>query len=250
MGASFRTNPATRRVAGWLAAVCVLAVASGCDGAPDIAPASVGVPSASAAAPDGSTGTPSASAVPEDFVEALPAALRQAMTGVSWRAGCPVGLDDLRLVHVSYVDFDGKVQAGQLVVHKAIADAALRVFQRLRAGRYPIRGMQLIEHYGGSDDTSMAADNTSAFNCRNVPGTSHWSNHAYGRAIDVNTVENPYLPKGQVMPPAGRAFLDRRNVRPGMIVAGDATVKAFQAEGFAWGGAWRSGTDYQHFEKP
>jgi hypothetical protein len=187
--------------------------------------------------------------MPADFIEALPGALRQAMTGVSWRPGCPVGLDDLRLVHVSYVDFDGATRAGQLVVHKAIADATLRVFQRLRQARFPIHSMNLIEQYGGSDDASMAAGNTSAFNCRNVPNTSHWSNHAYGRAIDLNTVENPYLPKGQVMPPAGKAYLDRTDVRKGMIVAGDATVQAFRAEGFAWGGAWKSGTDYQHFEK-
>jgi hypothetical protein len=172
------------------------------------------------------------------------------MTGVSWRPGCPVGLDDLRLVSVSYVDFGGTARAGRLVVHKAIAEAALRVFQQLRAARFPIRSMNPVEQYGGSDDESMAADNTSGFNCRNVPNTSHWSNHAYGRAIDVNTVENPYLPKGQVMPPAGKAFLDRGDVRPGMIIAGDATVRAFTAEGFAWGGAWASGTDYQHFEKP
>jgi hypothetical protein len=110
--------------------------------------------------------------------------------------------------------------------------------------------MQTIEAYGGSDDASMAADNTSGFNCRNVPNTRHWSNHAYGRAIDVNAVENPYLQGKLIMPPAGKDYLDRRMVRPGMIVAGDVVVTAFKAEGFAWGGAWRTGVDYQHFEKP
>ncbi|GAA2384647.1 M15 family metallopeptidase [Dactylosporangium salmoneum] len=227
------------------------AVLTGCGGTANAPAASPPVTSPSAVASSAGTGrTPEASKAPEDFVEPLPGELRTRMNGVSWRPGCPVGLDDLRLVHVSYVDFDGVLRPGRLVVHKAIADAALRVFQRLREQRFPIRGMNLIEAYGGSDDDSMAADNTSGFNCRNVPGTSHWSNHAYGRAIDVNTVENPYLPGGKVMPPAGRSYLDRRDVRPGMIVAGDATVRAFAAEGFAWGGSWRSGTDYQHFEKP
>ncbi|WP_433072884.1 M15 family metallopeptidase [Dactylosporangium sp. CA-052675] len=249
MGARFRTNPATRRVGRWLAAACLVAVAAGCSAPPDAAPASAAAPSATAAVSPSTSGTPSASAAAADFVEPLPAAVRQAMTGVSWRPGCPVGLDDLRLVHVSYVDFDGRPQAGQIIVHKAIADATLRVFRRLRADGFPIRSMNLVDRYGGSDDESMAADNTSGFNCRNVPGTTHWSNHAHGRAIDVNTVENPYLPAGRIMPPAGKAFLDRGNVRPGMIVAGDATVQAFRAEGFTWGGAWRSGTDYQHFEK-
>ncbi|GAA4255472.1 M15 family metallopeptidase [Dactylosporangium darangshiense] len=252
-----RANPAKSRMVAGLLAVCV--AAGGCSGGP-AAPGPQAVaggsgaagvstaPSASAAAA-GSGGTTAASQAPKDGIEPLPADLRKVMTGVSWRPGCPVGLDDLRLVHVSFVDFDGVVRPGQLVVHRAIAEATLRVFQRLRAARFPIRSMDLIERYDGSDDASMAADNTSGFNCRNVPGTSHWSNHAYGRAIDVNTVENPYLPGGQVMPPAGRSYLDRRDVRPGMIIAGDATVKAFAAEGFAWGGAWKSGTDYQHFEK-
>ncbi|MET7402157.1 M15 family metallopeptidase [Dactylosporangium sp. NPDC005572] len=198
----------------------------------------------------GSGGTPATSTPAADTSEPLPPALRQAMTGVSWQPGCPVGLDDLRLLTIAYVDFAGAGQRGQLVVHQAIAPAVLRVFAKLRAARFPIRSMQLIEAYGGSDDASMAADNTSAFNCRSVPGTSTLSNHAYGRAIDVNTVENPYLPKGKIMPPAGKDYLDRRDVRPGMIVDGDVVVTAFRAEGFTWGGAWRSGVDYQHFEKP
>ncbi|WP_432967782.1 M15 family metallopeptidase [Dactylosporangium sp. CA-233914] len=253
MAAGFRANRATRRVVAVVLALGLAVGAAGCAGGAGQAPASVSAsvaPGASGSAVAGSTaGTPARETVPQDSVEALPAALRQAMTGVSWRPGCPVGLDDLRLVHTSYVGFDGATHAGQLVVHQAIAEATVRVFRQLREARLPIRGMNLIEQYGGSDDESMAADNTSAFNCRNVPGTSHWSNHAYGRAIDVNPVENPYLPKGRVMPPAGKAYLNRGDVRPGMIIAGDATVRAFRAEGFAWGGAWASGTDYQHFEK-
>ncbi|GAA3291719.1 M15 family metallopeptidase [Dactylosporangium vinaceum] len=251
MGRAFPTNPAVRRLATGLAAAGLTLLATGCGATPQVAPVPAGVSGSSAPPVAGPAGTPAASgpSIPQDSIEALPAALRTAMTGVSWRPGCPVGLDDLRLVHVSYVDFDGALRPGQLVVHKAIAEATLRVFQRLRAARFPIRGMALVEEYGGSDDTSMAADNTSAFNCRNVPNTQHLSNHAYGRAIDVNTVENPYLPGGRVMPPAGSAFLDRGNVRKGMIVAGDPTVQAFRAEGFSWGGAWKNGTDYQHFEK-
>lgn len=236
-----------------VAAMCLVGVA-GCGGGGPAAAGTSGPATGASSAPAvpeaGTTGTTSGSSTPEaDSVEALPPALRQRMTGVSWRSGCPVGLDDLRLLHLSYVDFDGATRRGELVVHKAIADATVRVFQRLRQARFPIRSMTLIEAYNGSDDASMAADNTSGFNCRNVPGTTHWSKHAYGRAVDVNTVENPYLPRGQVMPPAGRSYLDRRDVRPGMILAGDATVRAFTDEGFAWGGMFRSGVDYQHFEK-
>ncbi|MFI5907709.1 M15 family metallopeptidase [Dactylosporangium sp. NPDC051541] len=250
MRRAFPTNPAARRAALGIAAAGLVLLAAGCAPTPRVAPAPAGVSSPAAPTGAGTGSTPAAvERIPEDSIEPLPAALRESMTGVSWRPGCPVGLDDLRLVHVSYVDFDGVPQPGQLVVHQAIADATLRVFQRLRDARFPIRSMNLIERYGGSDDESMAADNTSGFNCRNVPNTEHWSNHAYGRAIDVNTVENPYLPRGQVMPPAGNQFLDRGNVRKGMIIAGDATVRAFRAEGFSWGGAWKNGTDYQHFEK-
>jgi D-alanyl-D-alanine carboxypeptidase len=116
--------------------------------------------------------------------------------------------------------------------------------------RFPIRRMEPVDKYGGSDDASMAADNTSAFNCRPITGTTdRWSNHSYGRAIDINTIENPYVKGGTVLPPAGAAYLDRGDVRPGMIVAGDVVTTAFAAEGFGWGGDYTSLKDYQHFER-
>jgi hypothetical protein len=108
--------------------------------------------------------------------------------------------------------------------------------------------MQPVDVYGGSDDASMAADNTSGFNCRYVAGTTRWSAHAYGLAIDVNTVENPYLVAGSVLPPAGTAFLDRAVHRPGMAVPGGDLVTAFASVGWQWGGRWAS-PDYQHFSK-
>jgi hypothetical protein len=183
-------------------------------------------------------------------VRVLPADVAAAMTGVSWRAGCPRALADLRLVSLSYVGFDGSTHAGELVVDKTIAAAVVRIFGKLYAARFPIRKMVRVDAYGGSDDDSMAEDNTSSFNCRKAWGSTHWSEHAYGRAIDVNTVENPYLPRGQVLPAAGASYVDRRNVRPGMVVAGGVAWRAFHDEGFTWGGSWTDGTDYQHFEKP
>jgi hypothetical protein len=106
--------------------------------------------------------------------------------------------------------------------------------------------MRPVDAYRGSDDASMAADNTSAFNCRAAvaPGPKRWSVHAYGRAIDVNPVENPYLEGGRVLPPAGRAFADRLRRRMGM--AEGALVRAFATVGWGWGGRW-SAPDYQHF---
>jgi hypothetical protein len=122
------------------------------------------------------------------------------------------------------------------------------VFGRLYGAGFPIRRMERIEVYGGDDDASMAADNTSAFNCREITGGGSMSIHSWGKAIDINTVENPYVRGGTVEPPAGAEFLDRGNVRPGMIVDGDVAVTAFGEIGFEWGGHWSSLQDYQHFE--
>ena len=134
----------------------------------------------------------------------------------SWRPGCPVGPAQLRAVELRHWDFRGRSRIGVLVVNAAEVRNVVSVFRRLYAARFPIRRMLGVEVYRGSDDASMRADNTSGFNCRFVGGTSRWSEHAYGKAIDVNPVENPYVHGGLVEPPTGRAFLDRSRRRPGM----------------------------------
>lgn len=174
---------------------------------------------------------------------------RASMVGVSWKPGCPVPIEDLRVVTMTYWGFDDRPHVGRLMVHEDVARDVADVFGELYAQRFPIRRMQLIEAYGGSDDASMDADNTSAFNCRPITGTTdRFSIHSYGKAIDVNTVENPYVKSTLVLPAAGRAFLDRTDVRPGMVVAGDAVVRAFAERGFTWGGDYVTLKDYQHFE--
>jgi D-alanyl-D-alanine carboxypeptidase-like protein len=162
----------------------------------------------------------------------------------SYRQGCPVGPAGLRTVHVSYWDFAGKPQVGAIVVARRHAPAILAVFRKLWTVRFPIRRLQPVSEYRGSDDASMEADNTSGFNCRFVGGTSRWSMHAYGEAIDVNPVENPYVRGSTVSPPAGRAYLDRSPYRKGMAVAGGVLVKAFASIGWKWGASFG---DYQHF---
>jgi hypothetical protein len=109
--------------------------------------------------------------------------------------------------------------------------------------------MRPIDAYGGNDERSLAADNTAGFNCRYavVPGPKHWSVHAYGEAIDVDPVENPYLEGGRVHPRAGRRYLDRSRVRAGMATPGGVLVRAFASVGWEWGGRWRGSPDYQHF---
>jgi hypothetical protein len=166
----------------------------------------------------------------------------------SYRAGCPVAPAQLRLVRVSYRGFDGRDHVGVLVVHRHVAHDVVAVFRRLHAARFPIRRMAPVSTYRGSDDASMAADNTSGFNCRRAVGSasSGWSQHAYGTAIDVNPVENPYVLRGRALPPAGRRYIDRSRVRPGMAVEGGVLVRAFESVGWKWGGRWAS-PDYQHF---
>ena len=125
------------------------------------------------------------------------------MTGSSWHRGCPVRLSQLRLLTVSHWGFDGRVHRGRLVVNRDAATAMLGTMRRLFQLRYPIRQMRLVDAYGADDHRSMDADNTSAFNCRAAVsnGPKTWSMHAYGEAIDVNTIENPYIFNGSVMPP-------------------------------------------------
>jgi hypothetical protein len=164
----------------------------------------------------------------------------------SYRPGCPIGPSQLRRLEVSHWDFAGRRRVGSIVVRATEARNVLSVFRKLYAARFPIRRLRLVEAYKGSDDASMAADNTSGFNCRYVSGTRRWSEHAYGLAIDINPVENPYVHGGLVEPPVGRRYLDRSRARHGMVVPGDIVIRAFAAIGWSWGGRW-STPDYQHF---
>jgi hypothetical protein len=181
-------------------------------------------------------------------VRVIPSALRTAMTPTSWRPGCPVSLDDLRLVSLAYIGFDGRPHRGRLIVNRDATAAIVGAFRSLYHARFPIRRMLPVDAYGGDDFRSIEADNTSAFNCRQATGSSNWSNHAYGRAIDVNPIENPYISGGHTSHRASVTFLDRGRVRPGMAVAGGALVRAFAAQGWGWGGSWSGSTqDTQHF---
>jgi D-alanyl-D-alanine carboxypeptidase len=164
----------------------------------------------------------------------------------SWHRGCPVPPAQLRRVRLAFLDFDGRRRLGAVVVNARVVPQVTRVFRALYRARFPIRRMRPIDAYLGDDDRSAAADNTSGFNCRRAvaAGAPSWSMHAYGEAIDVNDVENPYLLGGRVIPPAGRVYLDRTRVRPGMATAGGVLVRAFAAVGWGWGARFG---DYQHF---
>ena len=127
--------------------------------------------------------------------------------------------------------------------------AMRRMFRKLYDARFPIRRMRLVDDYGGSDFASIEADNTSAFNCRGIPGSSSWSYHAYGQAIDINPRFNPYIDRtGAYQPANAEVFVDRDRIDPGLLKDGDAAVRAFTDHGWTWGGSWRTPKDYQHFE--
>jgi hypothetical protein len=179
----------------------------------------------------------------------IDSATRERMVGSSWRSGCPVRLRDLRYLRLNHRDFDGRVRRGELVVHENHAGRVLRAMERLWRGRFPIARMRLVDDYGADDRRSMAANNTSAFNCRSVVGRPGvWSQHSYGWAIDINPVQNPFvMSDGTVLPPAGSAYVDRSRRARGMIHRGDLVYRAFASIGWEWGGEWSSSKDYQHF---
>jgi hypothetical protein len=182
-------------------------------------------------------------------ISVIDAQLRERMTGSSWHRGCPVRIRDLRLLRLDYWRFDGTVRRGRLIVHEDQAFRVKRVFSKLFDAHFRIKRMRLIDAYDGSDDRSMDANNTSAFNCRFVAGTTTWSQHAYGRAIDINPIRNPYVAGSHVSPEAGRPYADRSRYAMGMIHGGDAVVSAFAAANWKWGGHWSYPKDYMHFSR-
>lgn len=172
-----------------------------------------------------------------------------ATLGRTWHHGCPVAPAELRRLRLRYVDFHGHAKEGSIVVNAAVALAVTHVFALLYAHRFPLRSVIPESQFRGSDPASMAADNTSGFNCRYAVanGASVWSVHAYGAAIDVNPVQNPYVFNGVAQPVGGRAYLNRRVHRAGMAVPAGVLTSAFASVGWRWGGRWVDSPDYQHF---
>jgi hypothetical protein len=171
------------------------------------------------------------------------------MVPKTYRSGCPVKPASLRLVTLNYWGFDGLVHKGELVVRDAAVQKMITAWTATFNAHFPIRRMLRVDVFGGSDVRAMAADNTSAFNCRQVTGNPYaLSPHSYGFAIDINTVENPYLAANNVWYPSnGLAYRNRKVVHPGMLFSSSAPTKALVNAGFFWGAGWRQ-PDYQHFE--
>ena len=200
------------------------------------------------AAPEPAAEEPVPAPEPVFSAEPIPEDVEARMRGVSYPEGAQIKLSDLRYLRLSYVDFDGNEQVGELVCNKAIANDLVAIFRDLYEARYPIRSIRLIDDFGGDDESSMAADNTSCFNYRTKTGMRALSKHALGLAIDINPFENPYVRNARVRPAGAGAFADRSKDFPHKIDRSDRCYRLFRAHGFAWGGAWRSVQDYQHFE--
>lgn len=191
----------------------------------------------------------------DSSIRPLPQPVREQLTdGGFWHRGCPVALSDLRLLTVSYRGFDRRTHTGQLVVNETAARPLARVFRRLYRLRFPIRHMRLADAYGPRGDRPRDGDVSGSFECRQaVPspctggrGTGSWSMHAYGLAVDLNPVENPYVGCGRSRNPRARRYRNRSRHRPGMVTP--RVVRAFRSIGWGWGGSWTGNTkDYMHF---
>jgi hypothetical protein len=239
-----------------LAAVLALAGA-GCAGtAPATSPRPPGPPVSS---PAGSPGSPRPDGAPSGiprrghegqkvFTAKVSRIRHRSQVRYSWHPGCPVAFSRLRLITMTYRGFDHKVHRGRVVVNAAVTGKLILVFRKLFAMRYPIRRMVPVDAYHGSDYASIREDNTSSFNCRDATGSSSWSEHAYGLAVDLNPCENPYVyADGHEAHPRCRKYVDRNLRDPGIIHAGDQVVRAFASVGWGWGGIWQGDRDYQHF---
>lgn len=191
---------------------------------------------------------------PRFYYAELTQALKERITGLSYPAegeSCRVSYEDLRYVGLIYVDYEGQERIGELMVHKKVAAEVMEIFYQLYTAAYPLASVRLVDDYGqpGQDTLSMEDNNTSSFCYRKVNDSKKLSWHNFGAAIDINPVENPYINGSHVSPEAGRAYLDRKDVRPHMITHGDYAYKVFHAHGWVWGGDFKGDKDYQHFYK-
>lgn len=187
--------------------------------------------------------------MPIFYCQELPQEILDKVNGSSWREEAPVPLEELSYVIVTHWGFDEKEHIGEIIIHKNVAEEIVEIFRELYNERFPIEKIKLIDEYHADDHLSMQDNNTSAFCFRKIEGTNTISKHGYGVAIDINPLQNPYI-KGEIIQPlAGKDYLDRSDVRKGMILKGDSCYKAFTSRGWSWGGDWKTVTDYQHFEK-
>lgn len=165
----------------------------------------------------------------------------------SWTADCPVGPDDLAYVKVAHLGFDGRFHTGEIIVHASVAEDVVGVFRRLHEARFPIEQMRVVTAEEVAAHPTGDWNDTTSFVCRPAVGSSSWSQHAFGLAVDINPFHNPYVKGDLVLPELASAYVDRDDERPGMIAEGDVVTSAFDAIGWGWGGRWKALDDWMHF---
>jgi hypothetical protein len=167
----------------------------------------------------------------------------------SWVPECPVAVDELAYVTVSHIGFDGAFHTGEIIVNAAVAEDVVGVFRRLHEARFPIEQMRVITKEEIDAPPTGDWNDTTSFVCRPAVGSNGWSQHAYGLAIDINPFHNPYSKGDLVLPELASAYLDRSDLRPGMVQQDDAVFEAFRTIGWAWGGNWNTLKDWMHFSR-
>lgn len=172
----------------------------------------------------------------------------------SYKADCTVPRSQLRYVKTLHYNLKGELCIGEMVCNKAIANDLVDIFRKLYNAKYPIERMVLIDDYDADDEKSMTANNSSCFNYRRATNSKTLSLHSLGRAVDINTLYNPYVKrlkngKLSVEPAKGRLYINRSKKFDYKIDHNDLVYKLFKQHGFVWGGDWKSVKDYQHFEK-
>lgn len=178
-------------------------------------------------------------------VSAVPADVAARST---WAKNCPVALEDLRYITMPYWGFDQRVHQGEMLIHRTVAQDVVSAFKEIYAAQFPIEEMRVIS-LSDRDSPSTGDDNvTSGFTCRTIVGPSTlWSEHSKGYAIDINPFHNPYIRDDALFPELAEAYLDRDDVRAGMIGEPGVVYDAFDAIGWGWGGHWSTHDDWMHF---
>ena len=185
----------------------------------------------------------------EEFVWTAGPIPQDVLARSTWTEGCPVDLDRLTYLTMSHYGFDGRFHTGEMIVNAAVADDVVGVFRKLHEVRFPIEQMRVIAAEEIDAHPTGDSNDTTSFVCRPTVGSSSWSQHAYGLAIDINPFHNPYRKGNLVLPELASAYLDRDDLRPGMIVEGDMVTRAFDEIGWGWGGRWNSLDDWMHFSQ-
>ena len=193
--------------------------------------------------------------IPEEkyiyYSEDVPSAIRDMMWGVTISERSIINFDDLSYLSMTYYGYDNAYHVGHMVVDKRLANEVIEIFEQLCINKFPIEKMQLPCEFGGVDEVSMTANNTSAFNDRPLDDYGSLSYHQLGQAIDINPLYNPYInfTNNDIQPKAGEVYLDRNREDVGMIKNDSFCVQLFKKYGWEWGGDWSGLKDYQHFEK-